>query len=101
MTTVSAEMPKYKCHKEVWALKIASIEQSPAEQENDCGGTWDITPADTGFAKFSVPHEFVTKHKPEAGGYFVVYALIPGETESYTSYSPAEAFESGYSLIDG
>ena len=52
-----------------------------------------ITPADDGYSPFDVPAEFVTKHKPQAGGYFVVY------DDGYKSYSPAAAFESGYSLI--
>ena len=30
--TVQREMPRYKCHKEVWALKIATIER---HNEND------------------------------------------------------------------
>lgn len=84
---VSAEMPKYKCHKEVWALKIAKI-------DNDCrvGGAM-ITPADEGFSKFHVDKEFMDKHKPEVGGYYVVYA------DGYKSYSPAKAFEEGYARI--
>jgi hypothetical protein len=33
------------------------------------------------------------KHKPEVGGYYVVYK------EGYKSFSPAGAFEEGYALI--
>lgn len=89
-TGAMAEMPRYKCHKEVHALKIAKIEQSPADHVNTFGGTWDITPADEGFAKFSVPHEWYSQHKPESGGYYVVYS------DGYASYSPAKAFDEGY-----
>jgi site-specific recombinase XerD len=39
-----------------------------------------------------VRHDYVHKHKPEAGGYYVVYA------DGYKSYSPAKAFEEGYTL---
>ena len=94
----SQEMPKYECHKKVWALKIDAIEFEANSAED---GTAIIRPADDGYAPFVVSREYMDKHKPEVGGYYVVYALIPGETESYKSYSPAEAFESGYSLIDG
>ena len=90
----SREMPKYECNKKVWALKIAGI---VGDQH---GGVY-FQPAEEGYDKVPMSPEYVAKHKPEVGCYYVVYALIPGETESYKSYSPAEAFESGYSLIDG
>lgn len=52
-----AEMPRYRCHKEVWALN------------------------------------YVRKHSPKVGGYFVVYP------DGYQSWSPEEAFESGYTRV--
>jgi hypothetical protein len=33
------------------------------------------------------------KHRPQVGGYYVLYE------DGYHSFSPAPAFESGYSLI--
>lgn len=89
----SCEMPRYQCHKQVWALKIKAIEQSPVEQTAFAGGSWDITPEESGYAKFPVPHAYYEKHKPEAGGYYVVY------DDGYKSYSPAAAFESGYTAV--
>lgn len=87
-------MPQYQCHKKVWALKIAEIAQSPADFIfNEPGGSYHITPAEKPFAPFPVSAAFFDKHKPEAGGYFVVY------DDGYTSYSPAAAFEGGYSLV--
>jgi hypothetical protein len=38
--------------------------------------------------------EYMSKHKPEAGGYFVIYG------DGYESFSPARAFEEGYTLIE-
>lgn len=35
----------------------------------------------------------MAKHKPVAGGYFVVYE------DGYESFSPAKAFEEGYTRI--
>lgn len=75
--TVSREMPKYQCHKQVWELKIKEIAHKP--NPDTTGGSAAasygavITPADDGYSPFDVPAEFVTKHKPQAGGYFVVY----------------------------
>ena len=80
------EMPKYKCHKEVWALKIAKIE---FEGDN----TWTITPEEPEYAPFKIDGIYFDKHKPQAGGYYVVYE------DGYKSFSPAEAFEAGYTII--
>ncbi len=91
------EMTKYKCHKEVWALKIASIdfETSTVDSEGhrvDGGAT--IRPADEGYGPFRVDAEYVSKHSPRPGGYCVVYE------DGYKSFSSAEAFEDGYTKID-
>lgn len=86
------EMPRYRCHKEVWALKIADV-KDPAEHGNETDGSRIIVPADAGYAPFRIAREYVWKHKPEAGGYYVVYA------DGYKSYSPTKAFEDGYTRI--
>lgn len=94
--TASGEMPKYRCHKEVWALKIKTIEfdSDKAKAEGrETDGSATITPAEEGYAPFRVGHDYVYKHKPTVGGYYVVYA------DGYKSFSPAEAFEGGYSRI--
>lgn len=113
------EMPHYKCHKEVWALKIAeirgqseAIKPTIAELESlivregsegisiEPNGTVyavsgaEIVPADDGFAPFPVSAEYIRKHKPQVGGYYVRYK------DGYESFSPAAAFESGYSKIE-
>lgn len=89
------EMPRYKCHKEVWALKIKEIQQAPANQERmHAGGDWYLIPEDSSYGRVCVGHnDFVQKHNPKPGGYYVVY------DDGYKSYSPAAAFESGYTLI--
>lgn len=88
----SSEMPKYRSHKEVWALKILEVvDDTPPNQESD--GSRMIVPAEEGFAPFRVEQEYVRKHSPQAGGYYVVYQ------DGYKSWSPAEAFENGYTRI--
>jgi hypothetical protein len=93
---VSREMPRYQCHKQVWALKIAKLDLdltlAVAEDRETTGGAW-ITPSDDGYGKFHVDAGYMRKHKPQEGGYYVVYE------DGYKSYSPSEAFESGYTLI--
>lgn len=96
MSDDTREMPRYKCHKEVWALKIADIEFDyiKAYVENrESDGSAIITPVEDGYAPFKVNHEYVRKHNPQVGGYFVVYK------DGYKSFSPGDAFESGYTLI--
>lgn len=82
---VSVELPKYKCHKEVWALKIKSLE--------DKGTHFQITPEDEGYAPFNVDLEYMIKHAPKVGGYYVVYE------DGYKSFSPAKVLEEGYTRI--
>ena len=86
------QMPKYKCHKEVWALRIASVEviDNPCEADDQTGV---ITPAEDGYAPFPVSKEYMVKHVPQADGYYVVYE------DGYKSYSPPEPFESGYTRL--
>ena len=84
------EMPKYQCHKKVWALKIKSVDVA---NESRPSGTSILTFENQAYAPKEVSHDFQAKHKPQAGGYYVVYE------DGYQSFSPAEAFESGYTLI--
>lgn len=96
MDNVSAEMPKYKCHKEVWALKIANIELDidKANKENrETDGSAVITPAEKIYAPFRVNADYVHKHNPQIGGYYVLYE------GGYKSFSPAVVFEDGYTRI--
>jgi hypothetical protein len=84
----AAEMPKYQCHKKVWALKIAAI-------EFDETGTAKIAPVDAGYAPFDTPVGYRAKfHGSEDDlGYYVVYA------DGYSSWSPSKAFEEGYTRL--
>jgi hypothetical protein len=80
------ELPKYKCHKVVQAVKINEVEFHP-----DAGII--IFPDHPQIAPFQLSTEYNRKHMPKKGGYFVVYE------DGYQSYSPGEAFEKGYALI--
>jgi hypothetical protein len=119
MSDIMRQLPLYVCHKKVWALKIAAIvrEELPTFSRPTCRGSivfgsacghcerceWEkkhgqgmsttIFPADEGFGAFTVDADYVAKHKPHAGGYYVQYA------DGYTSFSPAQAFEEGYTRL--
>ena len=90
---VSAEMPRYRSHKTVWALKIAHIESRRLKPDQEDDGAHLITPEEPGYASFWVDREYVRKHNPRIGGYYVVYE------DGYKSWSPAQAFEEGYTRI--
>jgi hypothetical protein len=88
--TAEAEMPKYRCHKVVHALKISEVK---AKVDTTYGVSAPVLVVeDEGFEPIPVTKEWVEKHKPMPGGYYVVYS------DSYTSYSPEKAFEDGYTL---
>ncbi len=86
------EMPRYQCHKKVWALKIKEI-TDPTEAGNESDGSLVLHFEEGDYAPLRVPHDYVHKHKPQSGGYYVVY------DDGYKSFSPAEAFESGYTRL--
>ena len=86
------EMPKYQCNKQVWGLKIGKInyDDDATDMENSPA---IITPENTDYSPFEVDAEYMNKHKPKVGGYYVLYK------GGYRSFSPAKPFEDGYSLI--
>jgi len=75
------QLIKYKCYKEVEAAQILGISL-----------TGELGFGENNFYQPSV--EWLNKHSPEVGGYFVKYK------DGYLSYSPAKAFEEGYSKND-
>lgn len=83
------EMPRYTSHKKVWALKIKSLELS------DHSNSVVLVPVLERYAPIPVSAEYINKHHPQAGGYFVQYA------DGYQSFSPADAFEKGNTLDPG
>jgi hypothetical protein len=119
LTDCGVELPRYQCHKEVWALKIADIvhEKPPIFLRPTCRGCfafhsacghcercdWErtrgpvlgayIVPAEERYGKFYVDGGFLLKHAPQPGGYYVIYK------DGYKSFSPAEAFEAGYTRV--
>ena len=79
------DLPTYTCHKTVRAFKIGHI-------VNHTGGRWTLIPRDDTLDNLEVGNGWYAKHRPEEGGYYVAYE------DGYTSFSPAEAFEKGYTL---
>ncbi len=95
----AGEMPRYRCHKEVSALKIREINRTPRFRggREEQAGAW-LVPADEGFAPFQVDEDWLLlfqKGKTDVSdlGYYVVYA------DGYKSWSPTAAFEEGYERI--
>lgn len=81
-------MRRYKCYKEVNAGKIIEIDPSTSM------GDLKVETRPGLNVWMDVGIEFFPKHSPQVGGYFVEYE------DGYQSYSPADVFESGYTLIE-
>ena len=81
------ELPKYRCHKEVRALKIWAV-----RDRTDAIPGRILTFSDPGYESLMLPvsAEYIRKHAPVPGGYYVVYK------DGYESFSPADVFEEGY-----
>lgn len=82
----SMELPRYASHKQVWALKIQAIATNP-------DGSGVMVPEDERYAAINLEAEYMSKHQPKIGGYYIQYK------DGYKSFSPAEPFEEGYTLI--
>lgn len=91
MNEAMTPMPKYRSHKEVWALQIESVEDNGTDTTTDENQQVTVHFSDKRFA----PRKFNLRGKPtpEAGWYFIQYA------DGYESFSPAKAFAEGYVLI--
>ena len=97
MSENTMELPRYKCHKEVHALKIESIVHG-----HDAEGKGDIDkctffPEDDTFKPMEVDSNWCYK-KVESQeqydcGYLVIYA------DGYRSWSPTKVFEDGYTRL--
>ena len=72
-------LPRYRSHKIVQASQIKHM---------DYGLDYVILHLEHG--QVDVPYEWIEKHSPFVGGYYVVYP------DKYVSFSPKGAFESGY-----
>ena len=79
-------MKTYICHKEVKAAKITAI--VPLQGVN--GVAIELEGEKIGL---HADDAWASRHEPEVGGYLVKYK------DGYISYSPAKAFEEGYSEV--
>lgn len=79
-------LPRFRSHKVVEAAKVVHVDESALILDPGDGRDQFVQP---------VSEEWVQRHKPRAGGYFVRYS------DGYESWSPAEAFEAGYGRLVG
>lgn len=93
--SLTIPLPSWRSHKVVQALKIAAIIPNPRG--------FELHFEDRRFCPIAVSDDWVNKHLPEdkaspdalVGGFFVVYP------DNYRSWSPAAAFEDGYTPVHG
>lgn len=72
---------------------IAELEAILSENPPAQGPGGIIVPEESRFGPVAVDLYFLQKHAPKVGGYLVFYA------DGYRSFSPAKAFEDGYTRI--
>lgn len=78
-------LPEYQCHKKVKAAKITRIEKIGSN-------TYELV-LEGKLSSIDIDSAFIAKNNPQPGGYLVIYG------DGYMSYSPAKAFEDGYSRL--
>lgn len=83
------QMPRYRCHKCVSAAKIFTV-------LTHIDGMLDLTmeTPEGKVIKARMSADWNHKHAPDKGGYLVMY------DDGYMSYSPASAFNAGYTLLE-
>lgn len=87
MNQTDVQLPAYRSHKIVRAARITEfrangIPDAPTLVLGEVGAVVDLLP------------DWHAKHQPHVGGFYVVYE------DGYMSFSPAKAFEEGYTLMD-
>jgi len=89
MTTLEQlqNLPQYRSHKIIRAAKILEVQLHGDRSA-------ELVLEGTALGSITVDAAYVDKHKPQAGGYFVLY------DDGYQSWSPAKAFEEGYTRTD-
>ncbi len=90
---IGAGFPVYQCHKKVRAAKIAEVTlHDPTDSDPPVEFSGGFMFFD-GHAPIPFGVVFWEKHQPKKGGYLVIYE------DGYISFSPAEAFEAGYTKL--
>ena len=73
---------------------MGAVEIEKLEEVNLNDGMM-LHPVFTDIPPFYISREYIDKHNPQVGGYFVEYE------GGYLSWSPADVFEDGYERIYG
>lgn len=84
------QLPCWRCHKVVGAAKITGIGTTESARGGHKVYWLHLEGVDQ---PIEMPSEWMKWHRPKVGGYLVAYP------DGYQSYSPAKAFEEGYTRI--
>jgi len=93
------ELPRWRSHKVVEAARIIAVDRDAPSSTSEADPPFTLT-LEHENARFEekVPRIWIEKHGPEVGsmvgGFFVRYM------DGYLSWSPFDAFEAGYELIE-
>jgi hypothetical protein len=87
------EMPRYVCHKRVWALELEAISEPNYPTANNPTPARQLVFRDRGFAPIMASEEMFSRYIPVPGDFYVVY------NDGYKSFSPRKAFLEGYTKV--
>lgn len=88
----SVELPRWQSHKQVFGDKIVEIRDradDPLRSASDSRWQWVLEHGGV----ITVSHGLIARGAPVVGDYYVRY------DDGYESWSPAKAFEEGYTLL--
>lgn len=85
------ELTEWQCHKKVKSEKIVDIFGTPTLPNQEWDGSLMLVLENGNQVQKDLI--WLEKHNPVVGGYFVRYK------DGYESFSPAQAFEEGYTKL--
>ena len=95
---VAGYLPRWQCHKQVWADQIVEARDWLANDPQDTH--YPASEKDTGIRLVLASKAFIIVHKdliargcPTVGDYYMQY------DDGYESWSPATVFEEGYTRL--
>jgi hypothetical protein len=99
--SVGAELPRYRCHKEFFAVKIAKLEFSyggPLHPDFKAGEdertACFMLSDDPRYGVFKLPMDLTRNHEPKVGWYMVVYG------DGLRNFAPPEEFENIFTRVE-
>lgn len=91
---IEDKLKRYQCHKVVRAARIVAVSDAVSIHGDGIGASRAVDLE--GIGQVLIPVNWAGwRYSPVPGGYLVIYE------DGFSSYSPAQPFEAGYTLMEG